>query len=186
MARGAPTLGVESLLLRNLRGLRDALRRVRLGGGPADPHRHPGCVVRIGTGIPMIHRPTSFEMAALEAALAGEHPALNALRAQLDGLSVDKREFTGVGFFLNLRVNHTGIVEPLRIPHRLVVSDVEASIGGLAAGAGIALFVVNGVLELLEGFTYAEPWPSVVESYSFRYRDPFRAELHGLLAGEVQ
>ena len=56
------------------------------------------------SSVAMIDQPTSFESAALTAAVAGTHPLLALLSKQLDGLRVTKREYTGVGFFAELAV----------------------------------------------------------------------------------
>ena len=45
-----------------------------------------------------------FEKKALDALLAGNHPVLEALRTQINLLSVSEREFTGVGFFTHFKI----------------------------------------------------------------------------------
>ena len=69
---------------------------------------------------------------------------------------------TGVGFVTKLDTD----VEraPVR-PGRLCVGDVTVTIDGLERGAGFVLFVEDGVLDTLEGFTYDEPWPDVIGRY---------------------
>jgi len=126
----------------------------------------------------MIDLPSKFESAALAAILAGAHPVLQLLRGQLSGLRVTKREETAAGFFADLGVDPGAMTSTTLFPSRLAIGDVEATIAGLRTGAGIVVFVDDGRLTLLEGFTYDEPWPGVPDSYSFRYRDPSRAELY--------
>ncbi len=102
--------------------------------------------------------------------LAGDHPVLAALRGQRSLVTVTGRELTGVGFFTTLRV-------PLAPLGRLVIGDIDAKMRGLQYGAGFVLFVENGVLKTLEGFSYEEPWPDVIAELALAYRDPARQEL---------
>jgi hypothetical protein len=111
-----------------------------------------------------------LERAVLEMLLVGDHPALVVLRRQMEHVSVAGRETTGVGFFCDLSVDD-GCPTVDRDFH---LGDVHAEIEGLAHGAGFVLFVRGGRLSLLEGFSYDEPWPDTVRSFSLRYLDPQR------------
>jgi hypothetical protein len=109
-----------------------------------------------------------FERAVLEKLLDGNHPVLAALRAQLDSCQVSSREFTGVGFFTNLKVDRS--VEPAPTPRpRIQVVDVGGKISGLEHGAGFVLSVTDGYLDFLEGFSYDEPWPPEISEFSLHY-----------------
>lgn len=108
---------------------------------------------------------TTFERAVLEKLLEGADPTLSALRAQLDVCEVASREFTGVGFFTNLKVDGSAARGSNSRPE-LRVSGVDASISGLKHGAGFVLFVTDGYLDCLEGFTYDEPWPAAINQFS--------------------
>ena len=109
-----------------------------------------------------------FEREVMEKLLDGNHPVLAALRSQLGFCEVSNREFTGHGFFTNLRVERS--VEPAPVPRsRIQVRDVGGKIEGLKYGAGFVLFVTDGYLDLLEGFSYEEPWPPVISKYSLFY-----------------
>jgi hypothetical protein len=39
------------------------------------------------------------------------------------------------------------------------IGDVSGELEGLANGAGFVLFIRDGRLKMLEGFTFDEPWP---------------------------
>jgi hypothetical protein len=52
---------------------------------------------------------------------------------------------------------------------------VNATIDGLAHGAGFVLFVRGGRIETLEGFSYDEPWPPRVERFLLAYVQEPRA-----------
>lgn len=100
---------------------------------------------------------TFSERAALDALLAGDHPALEALRRQLAASTVSTREFSGVGYFTHFRV----AADAPRLPVRhWVIQDVEVEADGVENGGGALLFVVDGMLSMLEVYTYAsEDWP---------------------------
>jgi hypothetical protein len=104
---------------------------------------------------------TALERQVIATLLAPAHPVMDALREQLDACKIASRQFTGVGFFSELVVADG--VEPAPVTRRqLDLSDATATMEGLEHGAGFVLFVREGVLDTLEGFTYDEPWPDAV------------------------
>ena len=101
-----------------------------------------------------------LERDVLATILAPNHPVMNALRRQFERCRVASRKTTGAGFFTALDIA-TG-VEPAPVKAgRMDLGDVTATIDGLEHGAGFVLFVQDGVLDLLEGFSYGEPSPDV-------------------------
>ncbi len=108
----------------------------------------------------------------MDAALAGDHPVLGALRLQLEGVKVREREMTGVGFFVYLEVARAVPRAPTT-GDRVVMSDVGASVNGFEHGLSFILFISDGYLDLLEGFTNAgEPWPERLEGVKILYASP--------------
>jgi hypothetical protein len=112
-----------------------------------------------------------LEAAVLNKLLAGDHPVMAALRGQLAGLAVKRRERTGAGFFTEFSVAKTTTPAP---SGKLRVGDIHASIGGLQHGAGFLLYVDGGLLSMLEGYSYEEPWPEEIREFSVNYLDPDR------------
>lgn len=108
---------------------------------------------------------TPFEREAIAALLAGDHPLLIELRRQADQCQVSKREFDGVGFFTTLSL--AAAVEPIRLNRRrIVLNDIGMTWDGLLHGAGLIVFIDDGRLAMLEGFTYAgELWPEQPENW---------------------
>jgi hypothetical protein len=104
---------------------------------------------------------TALERQVIATILAPDHPVMDALRRQLDAGTVAAREFTGVGFFTTLVVADGVEAAPVTRT-RLHLGDVAATIEGLEHGAGFVLFVSDGVLDVLEGFAYDEPWPDAI------------------------
>jgi hypothetical protein len=88
--------------------------------------------------------------------LEGEDPVLLGLRAQQRQLTVGSVQLSGVGFFAELIV-------PPDIPAvslaRMVGGNADIQLTGVMHGAGCVLFVEEGRLALLEGYTNAgEEW----------------------------
>jgi len=115
-----------------------------------------------------------LEAAVLEKLLAGEHLVLAALRAQLAGARVESRERTGVGFFTEFTLDPEVVPAPVQT---LRFGDVVAMVNGLEHGAGFVIFVDRGLLGMLEGYSYDEPWPEKVEDFSLSYMEPGRPNL---------
>ena len=108
---------------------------------------------------------SALERDVIATILSPDHPVMNALRRQFERCQVASREITGVGFFTNLSVPTD--VEPAPVkPGRLDLGDVTATIEGLENGAGFVLFVQDGVLDVLEGFSYTEPWTDLTARHA--------------------
>jgi hypothetical protein len=101
-----------------------------------------------------------LEREVIATILAPDHPVMEALRRQFARCHVASRQITGVGFVIDLAVPADVKAAPVKAG-RIDLGDVTATIAGLEHGAGFVLFVRDGVLEGLEGFSYDEPWPDV-------------------------
>lgn len=116
---------------------------------------------------------SEIESAVLDKLLEGDLLELKCLRAQVARLHVTNREFTGVGFFTEFA--HPPDVVRLQSKKHIRFGDVLADIDKLNHGAGFVLFVDNGVITMLEGYSTAnEPWPNSIEHFSLRYWPPER------------
>jgi hypothetical protein len=115
----------------------------------------------------------AIESAVLGKLLEGELPVLASLRGQLPLLRVTRRELTGVGFFTEFAL--PGGLALAASPRRVAFGDVLADMDGLEHGAGFVLFVEDGVIAMLEGYTTAnETWPKSIERFALRYWPPER------------
>lgn len=118
---------------------------------------------------------SDLERAVLEKLLAGDHPTLVALRAQTEGGRLAGRENTGVGFYCSFEVPPE---VPSVSPRDFEVDDVIGELQGLAHGAGFVLFVRDGRIDTLEGFSYDEPWPQQMSEFNLTYqREPRELKL---------
>lgn len=88
--------------------------------------------------------------------IEGEHPALAALREQYRHASIKQVEFTGVGLLVDFEVpGDTALVSP----RDFAGGFASITLAGARLGAGCVLFVRDGRLSTLEGFTYDDEWP---------------------------
>jgi hypothetical protein len=106
---------------------------------------------------------TPLEKTVLDAMLDQPGEPFETVRKQLAHAAISKREFSGVGFF-------THFVVPMDAPVRRdlpsrEISHVGAEFPSLQHGAGFVLFIRDGVVRMLEGFTYDEPWPTNTDKF---------------------
>lgn len=114
----------------------------------------------------------------MEKLLSGDDPILRVLMAQCRTVTVTRREFTGVGFYTDLSISP----EAPRLPadKKTQLTDVTAETDGLQYGAGFVLFVKEGKIQLLEGFTYGEPWPENPQSWQLSYMGKQERDLEAI------
>ena len=96
-----------------------------------------------------------LERAIMSGLLANETPVADALRAQWAEATVARREYSGVGFFTHFAVAPSC---PMAVPANLEIGD-EIRLEGMGETVGVQLFVRDGVLSMLEGFTHTQAWP---------------------------
>jgi hypothetical protein len=114
---------------------------------------------------------TLLELEVLKRLLLGEDPVLEELRKQLALSKATSREITGHGFYLHFELPKEikGIHEYLPVKPTFCFGDVEAKIDSLRYGAGFLLWIKEGILSSLEGYTYDEEWPQKVNSFEVHY-----------------
>ena len=108
---------------------------------------------------------TDFEKAIMDKLLHGFHPFLKNLRTQLAQCHIINREFTGVGFFVDFDVDAQLSYGDVN----LEIGDVDAEVEGVQHGVGFVLFIREGRLSMLEGYTYDEPYPKNISQYTLNY-----------------
>lgn len=113
-----------------------------------------------------------FEEQVINKLLAGDSHVLAILRKQFGVATVTDRQFSGAGFVLEFNVpTHSPIISD---DASFEITDVVADISGISNGAGFVLYIRNGKLASLEGFTFDEPWPDVISDFQLRYREKIR------------
>jgi hypothetical protein len=64
------------------------------------------------------------------------------------------------------------------------LSDIHIEVANIAVGAGIVLFVREGAIDFLEGYTYDEPWPDNLELVSLSYVWPKPGDSNEIVLSE--
>jgi hypothetical protein len=119
---------------------------------------------------------TELERRVLGLFLEGDTVTLHVLRAQLETAELSRLEWTGVGFFTHFSVSST--TERLTYRKRFVLSEVLGSTAEDSAAAGFLLFVEDGELRMLEGYTYGnDPWPEREDTLAVAYSNQRIADL---------
>jgi hypothetical protein len=95
---------------------------------------------------------SSLEQAVLDAIALQVPQVADALSGQLGKVRVTARKNTGVGFYTTLDVSHRSPIEDVASP----LGDVRATVVGLQHGMGFLLWLRNGRIHELEGYSYEE------------------------------
>ena len=134
-----------------------ALRHLASGAGPNSLNQNG---VQLTTLTPL-------EDKVIRMLLDGDDEALAVLRQQIDHAEVSFRRMTGVGFYTNCVV----FPEAARVVGHpsFKLGDVSGTATNVRHGLGFLLYVTDGVLSMLEGYTYDEPWPSEVKGLTLTY-----------------
>ncbi len=110
---------------------------------------------------------TTLEEQVLEMLLRGQDEVLDVLRQQVKDAQVSSREITGVGFFTNFEV--PAEAPRVRARPKFELGDVNGMADNIKYGLGFLLFVNDGALSMLEGYTYDEPWPDEIRGLVLTY-----------------
>lgn len=108
-----------------------------------------------------------LEKAVLEKLLFGESETYRILQKQYSTSRVAERKMNVVGFFTRFSLPD----DAPKLPDEATfhIADVAADVNDLKHGAGFVLFIRKGWINMLEGFTYGEPWPRNVRSFHLYY-----------------
>ena len=117
--------------------------------------------------------PDALEKEVLAKLFDGDHPTLRVLHQQAECAMVVSRKVTAAGFFTLFEVPE-GIRLAGVASAKIRFGDVNAVVAGLQHGAGFLVYVDDGKLKMLEGYTYDETWPGRVETFELHYADPDR------------
>lgn len=112
---------------------------------------------------------TPLEKHVMEKILEGDCPVLATLREQLNVAIIAEREMTGTGFFSKFALSSDA--PNLSSGQSFEINDLIGEIQNVTHGVGFVLFVRNGKLDTLEGFTYEEAWPDEVSQIRLSYRN---------------
>ena len=108
-----------------------------------------------------------FEHEVIRKLLEKDTATNRLLREQYRNAQVVSREFTGVGFFTYFKVseNVARITEPVECAYGNIICDIN----GIKDFGGGVLFIEEGAMKCLEGYTFYDKWPTAITSYSFHH-----------------
>jgi hypothetical protein len=110
---------------------------------------------------------TAFENKIIKAILDNNIDKIaNSISNQYYNLTVENRQHTGTGIYVHLASKID--FESNNINMHL--GGIYAEIDGLINGAGFVLYIKNGLISLLECFSYDEFWPTNELSTKHIYR----------------
>ncbi len=104
--------------------------------------------------------------------LQGKDIVLTELRKQCEQASIESYELTDTGFYLtfSLPANIPCLTEKVsNVKGDFCFGDVEAKIENLQGGASFLLWIKNGKLKMLEGYSYEETWPEIIDGFQLSY-----------------
>ena len=109
---------------------------------------------------------TELELAVLHSIFLETPELAPALEQQLAVARVAKRENTGGGFFTTMSIEGD--------PPKVIVSDVlgfdtQARVKGLEHGMGFVLFTKEGLIHLLEGFSWGPESTATLDLQSLEF-----------------
>jgi len=108
----------------------------------------------------------ALEAEAIRLILEGEDETLRILRSQRSQSKIKEVIRSPAGFYIDYLVPE----ECERTAKQSFdISDVKADAPSLSAGIGLVLFIRNGRIETLEGFTYDEVLESKIDDFSVGY-----------------
>jgi hypothetical protein len=97
-----------------------------------------------------------FERQVMAGLLAGDHPLLDALRAQYASASVRDREMNARGFVTRFDVPASARAIDRKLLH---LDDLQLELDGVKTPVDASLHVLNGRLRSLECFVYDGTFP---------------------------
>ena len=98
---------------------------------------------------------TELEPTILKFLLDNAPEHRDVLMHQLASSALESRDYTGVGFFTNFVIEESA---PKCSISNFELGDLSVTISG--QDCGCILFIKDGVVSFLEGFTYGDDWPS--------------------------
>ena len=101
--------------------------------------------------------------------LAGDDQALAVLRDQIEQAKVSSRQLTGVGFYTEFSTSPS--IPRLSGRPSFKLGDVNGTAANVKNGLGFLLYVADGAITMLEGYTYDDPWPNRIEGLVLTYSD---------------
>ena len=120
----------------------------------------------------------NFEFDLISLILKGEHKVLTALKKQVSACLVVKREITEKGYFVEIEAPYS-----LRLKSKYsftLGNGVDIILKDLKNNAGTVLFIEDGLIVMLECYTYNEKWPETISNYEIEINEEAQKKEHHL------
>lgn len=110
----------------------------------------------------------AFVKEVMKKLLKGDDHVLETLRRQYECALEKSFDLTGVGFYISYSIpEHAPRLEEKK---SFQIGDLLGKIEGVNDGVGFVLFINEGVIDFLEGYTYGdERWPDEIANYELSY-----------------
>lgn len=107
--------------------------------------------------------------------LDGEDEVLSVLRDQYKNANIISEEDEEAGFYINYQVN-TALIIPNNYNTTFQIGDVDGTVDNIDEAVGFILYIKNGYIAMLEGYTNViDKWPKldsqIVLKYDKKQRD---------------
>ncbi len=121
-----------------------------------------------------LNKLTKLEIDVMEFLLKGNNDVLEILREQYSNvIDISRTNNNGYGYYIYfiIRDDINKLNEINNIKLDFCFGDVIATVEGLKNGAGFLLWVKNGLIHMLEVYSYEEEWPKEILGYKVFYID---------------
>ncbi|MFR8011659.1 MAG: hypothetical protein ACLU8W_07875 [Clostridia bacterium] len=94
----------------------------------------------------------------IEMLLKGEDEVLVRLRSQMENVKSISEESSTVGFYINYEVDKY-VIDISNCKSNFQIGDVDGCVDGIKNAVGFVLYINNGFITCLEGYTILDSWP---------------------------
>ena len=104
---------------------------------------------------------SDFEISVLNKFLEGQGKNVSMLRNQMQNLMVKNRQQSRSGVFIKFHQNNS--IFALEDKNRHVIEGVKGFANNIKYSIGFILYLENGMIDMLEAYTYDETWPEQLD-----------------------
>lgn len=94
----------------------------------------------------------------MELLLGGEGEVFESLRSQYYGANILSQTCNSAGFFVEFEVGNLKL-DTSKYRDNFQISNVYGRVNGIDGAVGFIVFVKNGAIDFLEGYTVLDKWP---------------------------
>lgn len=105
----------------------------------------------------------------MEKLLQGNDTVLTILREQYKDARIVSEEYNNAGFYINYQISDAPII-PDEYNRTFQIGDLEGAVDNIDGAVGFVLFVKNGYIIMLEGYTnILDQWPESDSQIELQY-----------------